>query len=261
MNADMNSPLLELRQVHKRFGAKRVLNGIDLELTRGASLVILGGSGSGKSVMVRCILGLLTPEDGGIFLEGRDITHARAAEREGIFARIGMLFQNAALFDSLRVWENVAFALMQGRGMAAEDAKPIATEKLSRVGLGEMVGELYPAELSGGMQKRVSLARAIASEPDILFFDEPTAGLDPITGAMINDLIAETRERLGATTLTITHDIQSARAIADDIALLHKGRILWRGEADKVMESGNAHVDQFVHGRAEGPIEMELYTA
>ena len=250
---------MELKGIHKRFGEKIVLDGIDLEVERGSSLVILGGSGSGKSVMLRCILGLLHPEDGGVWIDGRETTGLRGRAREEILSRIGMLFQNAALFDSLRVWENVAFGLIQGRGMPSRQAKKIAIEKLESVGLGEMVGELRPSELSGGMQKRVALARAIAGDPDILFFDEPTTGLDPITGAIIDRLIVDTVKRVGATALSITHDINSARTIADKIAMLYKGRILWHGEAARLDESGNEYVDQFVHGRTEGPIEMELY--
>lgn len=250
---------MELKNIHKRFGEKVVLDGIDLVIERGSSLVILGGSGSGKSVMLRCILGLMHPENGSVRIDGRETTHLRGRAREEVLSRIGMLFQNAALFDSLRVWENVAFGLMQGRGMRARDAKKIAIEKLESVGLGESVGELRPSELSGGMQKRVALARAIAGDPDILFFDEPTTGLDPITGAIIDRLIVDTVKRVGATALSITHDINSARTIANKIAMLYKGRILWHGEAARLGESGNEYVDQFVHGRTEGPIEMELY--
>ena len=252
---------IELNNVQKRFGAKVVLDGIDLKIARGSSLVVMGGSGSGKSVMLRCLLGLLHPEGGSVKIDGRETTHLRGRAREEILSRIGMLFQNAALFDSLRVWENVAFGLIQGRGMLASAAKKVAIEKLESVGLGAAVGELRPAELSGGMQKRVALARAIAGDPDILLFDEPTAGLDPITGAIIDRLIVDTVARIGATALSITHDINSARRIADHIAMLYKGRILWHGEATRLDESGNPYVDQFVHGRIEGPIEMELYKA
>ena len=256
----MNAPpFIELRGIRKRFGDKIVLDGIDLQIERGSSLVILGGSGSGKSVMLRCILGLLRPEGGSVWIDGRETTHLRGRAREAMLSRIGMLFQNAALFDSLRVWENVAFGLMQGRGMAATAAKDIAIAKLESVGLDAAVGELHPAALSGGMQKRVALARAIAGDPDILFFDEPTAGLDPITGAIINRLIVDTLARIGASALSITHDIGSARTIADNIAMLYKGRILWHGAAAAVEDSGNPYLDQFVHGRTQGPIEMELY--
>ena len=254
-------PFIELRSIHKRFGEKIVLDGIDLQIERASSLVVIGGSGTGKSVMLRCILGLLHPQSGSVWIDGRDTTHLRGRAREEVLARIGMLFQNAALFDSLCVWENVAFGLMQGRGMAARAAREIAMEKLNGVGLSAEVGELHPAQLSGGMQKRVALARAIACDPDILLFDEPTAGLDPITGAIINRLIVDTVARIGASALSITHDINSARTIADNIAMLFKGRILWHGAAATVENSGNPHVDQFVHGRTQGPIEMELYKA
>jgi len=169
-----------------------------------------------------------------------------------------MLFQGAALFDSLSVWQNVAFGLIQGRKMGRGKAREIATEKLGQVGLGPEVGGLYPAELSGGMQKRVGLARAIAADPEIIFFDEPTTGLDPIMADVINNLIVDSVKRLGATTISITHDMASARKIADRIAMIHKGEIVWQGPASSVDSSGNPYVDQFIHGRAEGPIQMDI---
>ncbi|GIX18036.1 MAG: ABC transporter ATP-binding protein [Rhodothalassiaceae bacterium] len=250
--------MIRLVGVRKRFGAKVVLDGIDLEIARGESLVVIGGSGTGKSVLLKCILGLLRPEEGRIFIAGEETTRLGARARRAVMARIGMLFQGAALFDSLPVWENVAFRLIEVERMPRRRAREVAIEKLARVGLGPDVADLYPAELSGGMKKRVGLARAIATEPEIIFFDEPTTGLDPIMAGVINELIVEQVERLGATTITITHDMTSARRIADRIAMLHAGRIIWQGPVDEVDRSGNPHVDQFIHGRPEGPIRMAV---
>jgi phospholipid/cholesterol/gamma-HCH transport system ATP-binding protein len=254
----MSTPKIKLTGVHKLFGDKVVLDGIDLEVAPGESLVIIGGSGSGKSVTLKCILGLLTPDSGNIEVDGESIVGIRRAERERINSKFGMLFQGGALFDSLPVWENVAFGLIQGQRINRAKAKEIALEKLAAVGLGAEVSELWPAELSGGMQKRVGLARAIATEPDIIFFDEPTTGLDPIMGDIINDLIVKCVRELGATALSITHDMASARKISDHIAMLYKGKIIWVGRTDEIDSSGEPHVDQFIHGRAEGPIQMEL---
>jgi len=251
-------PKIQLKNVHKGFGPKKVLQGINLDVPKGQSVVIIGGSGTGKSVMLKCILGILNPDQGEIYVDGEDVTKFSNRARKKTLAKFGMLFQGAALFDSLPVWENVAFGLIQGKGMNRKDAREIATEKLRRVGLGADVGNLSPAELSGGMQKRVGLARAIATEPEIIFFDEPTTGLDPIMADVINDLIVECVKDLGATTLSITHDMASARKIADRIAMLYHGKIIWEGAKDEIDHSGNAHVDQFIHGRAQGPIEMEL---
>lgn len=247
-----------LKDVHKRFGKKVVLDGLNLEVPRGKSLVVIGGSGTGKSVMLKCVLGLIKPDGGQILVDGQDATKFDNGERETMLRKFGMLFQGSALFDSLKVWENVAFGLIQGRGLDRKDAKDIALDKLGQVGLGPEVGELSPAELSGGMQKRVALARAIAAEPEIIFFDEPTTGLDPIMSDVINNLIKACVQKLGATTLSITHDMASARKIADYIAMIYKGRIIWQGPAAEVDRSGNDYVDQFIHGRAEGPIKMEV---
>jgi phospholipid/cholesterol/gamma-HCH transport system ATP-binding protein len=254
----MSTPKIKLTNLHKRFGPKVVLDGIDLEVAAGESLVIIGGSGSGKSVMLKCILGLLTPDEGNIEIDGESVVGMRRADRERVNRKFGMLFQGGALFDSLPVWENVAFGLIQGRGKNRREAKEIALDKLAAVGLGPEVGELSPSELSGGMQKRVGLARAIATEPDIIFFDEPTTGLDPIMGDVINDLIVKCVRELGATAMTITHDMASARKISDRIAMLYRGKIIWDGRTADIDESGEAHVDHFIHGRAEGPIQMEL---
>ena len=250
-----------LNNLHKHFGPKHVLNGLSLEVAKGRSLVVIGGSGTGKSVMLKCILGILTPDSGEILIGGENVVGLKGAARDDYLTRFGMLFQGSALFDSLSVWENVAFGLIQGRGMARARAKDIAIEKLAQVGLSADVGALYPAELSGGMQKRVALARAIAADPEIIFFDEPTTGLDPIMADVINNLIVDCVKRLGATTISITHDMASARKIADDIAMIHKGRIIWKGEANQVNRSDNAYVDQFIHGRADGPIQMDVLKA
>ena len=250
--------LLELKDVHKSFGPKKVLQGVDLDVAPGKSLVVLGGSGSGKSVMLKNALGLMTPDAGQILFDGEDVTHDQGKTREAMRARIGMLFQSAALFDSLTVWENIAFRLLNSDGMKRKDAKERAIETLKQVRLGSDVADLTPAEISGGMQKRVGLARAIVSKPELIFFDEPTTGLDPITADAINDLIVEQTKALGAATISITHDMASARKIADEIAMLFEGKIIWRGPASQIDDSGNAHVDQFVHGRADGPIQPAL---
>ncbi|HRK71988.1 MAG TPA: ATP-binding cassette domain-containing protein [Micropepsaceae bacterium] len=252
------SALLKLEGVEKAFGAKQVLRGVDLDVAPGQSLVVIGGSGSGKSVMLKNALGLMTADKGRIFFDGEDVTKAQGKAREKMRARIGMLFQSGALFDSLTVWENVAFRLINSGDMKRKDAKERAILTLKKVRLGADVAGLYPAEISGGMQKRVSLARSIISEPDLIFFDEPTTGLDPITADAINDLILEMVRGLGAAAVSITHDMASARKIADEIAMLFEGRIIWRGKAADVDTSGNAYVDQFVSGRADGPIQPAI---
>ncbi len=254
----MSTPKIELKGVAKRFGPKVVLDGIDLSVEQGESLVIIGGSGTGKSVTLKCILGLITPDRGSIKVDGQEVTRLSAGAREKVNRKFGMLFQSAALFDSLPVWQNVAFALIQGRGLGRAEAKEIALQKLAKVGLNKDVAELSPSELSGGMQKRVGLARAIAADPEIIFFDEPTTGLDPIMADVINDLIVKTVKDMGVTTLSITHDMTSARKIADKIAMLYKGKIIWHGRKEDIDNSGNEYVDQFIHGRAEGPIKMEI---
>ncbi len=245
--------MIELSGVTKTFGQNRVLRGVDLAIPTGESMVIIGGSGTGKSVLLKCVLGLVRHDAGSITLDGQDVTRA---ERDAFLARFGMLFQGAALFDSLRVWENVAFRLLRGpMKMSKAQAREVAIEKLRRVGLGPQVADLYPAELSGGMQKRVGLARAIAADPEIIFFDEPTTGLDPIMSGVINDLIREIVVEMGATAMTITHDMSSVRAISDRVAMLHEGRIQWTGPIADLDHSGNPYIDQFIHGRATGPIE------
>jgi phospholipid/cholesterol/gamma-HCH transport system ATP-binding protein len=253
-----DAPKISVRGLWKSFGDKQVLRGVDLDVAVGESVVVIGGSGTGKSVTLKCVLGLIIPDRGSIKIDGVETVGVSAAEREKVMRKFGMLFQGSALFDSLRVWENVAFGLIEGRGMDRRSAKAVALRKLGAVGLGPEVGELWPAELSGGMQKRVALARAIAAEPEIIFFDEPTTGLDPIMSDVINHLIKKCVGELGATALSITHDLQSARRIADRIAMIHDGRIIWSGPTASIDDSGNAYVDQFIHGRAEGPIQMPV---
>ena len=252
------TPKIRIRNLHKRFGRKTVLNGIDLDIMPRTSMVVIGGSGTGKSVLLKCILGLIEPDEGSIEIDGQDILTLSRRAREEVRSRIGMLFQNGALFDSLPVWENVAFGLLAQHKVSRSEARTRADEFLSQVGLAPSVGDLSPAELSGGMQKRVALARAIAAQPDIMFFDEPTTGLDPIMGAVIDGLIVDCVKRLGSTAVAITHDMASARRIGDQAAMLHQGRIVWHGPAEHLMDSGNPEVEQFTHGRREGPIQMEL---
>ena len=255
---DASSPKIAVNGVSKRFGPKVVLDGVNLSVKKGQSLVIIGGSGTGKSVLLKCILGILRPDSGEILVDDENVVGQKGKARARTLDKFGMLFQGAALFDSLPVWRNVSFGLMQGHGMKAREAREVAIENLRRVGLTPDVADLRPSELSGGMQKRVGLARAIASQPEIIFFDEPTTGLDPIMADVINELIVERVRDLGATTLTITHDMASARKIADRIAMLYKGKIIWEGPADQIDDSGNPYVDQFVNGRAEGPIQMDV---
>ena len=254
----MSTPKIQLIGVKKRFGSKVVLDGVDLTVDRQSSLVIIGGSGTGKSVTIKSILGIIRPDEGTILVDGEDVTHISGAARDRVMRKFGMLFQGAALFDSLPVWENVAFGLIQGRGVPRAKARDIAIQKLAKVGLSEDVAFLSPAELSGGMQKRVGLARAIAADPEIIFFDEPTTGLDPIMADIINDLIISTVKDVGATALSITHDMVSARKISDKIAMLYGGKIIWQGPTGDIDHSGNPYVEQFIHGRAEGPIKMAI---
>ena len=251
-------PKIRVRGLMKAFGSKQVLDGVDLDVAAGTSMVVIGGSGTGKSVLLRCILGLIEPDAGSIEIDGVDVLRMDRHDREAVNARIGMLFQAGALFDSLTVWENVAFGLLARQKLARPEARRRADEVLAQVGLDPSVGDLAPSELSGGMQKRVGLARAIAAQPEILFFDEPTTGLDPIMGAVIDGLIVDCVKRLGSTAIAITHDMASATRIGDRAAMLFAGRIVWEGPAADVMASGNPMVDQFTHGRREGPIQMQL---
>ncbi|NOX41914.1 MAG: ATP-binding cassette domain-containing protein [Alphaproteobacteria bacterium] len=245
--------MIEFQDVHKSFGANHVLQGVNLKVAKGESMVIIGGSGTGKSVLIKTVLGLLIPESGTILVDGKV---GGGADRDAFLARFGMLFQGGALFDSLSVWQNVAFRLMRGAlKKPKEEARAIAIEKLRRVGLKEEIADHFPGELSGGMQKRVGLARAIAAEPEIIFFDEPTTGLDPIMSGVINELIREIVVEMGATAMTITHDMSSVRAIADKVAMLHDGRVQWTGPVGEMDSSGDPYLDQFINARAHGPIE------
>jgi len=261
MSTTHSVPKISVRELRKSFGRKRVLDGVDIDCASGESLVIIGGSGTGKSVLVKCILGLLDPEAGSIRINGAETVGLPRGAREQLMQKFGMLFQGGALFDSLSVWENVAFGLVRGRGTERLAAKEIALAKLASVGLGPEVSLLRTAELSGGMQKRVALARAIAAEPEIVFFDEPTTGLDPIMADVINDLIVKCVREVGTTAVSITHDMVSARKIADRIAMLHGGRIVWHGPTAEIDHSGNPYVDQFINGRADGPIKMQVQAA
>jgi len=252
---------ISVKGLKKAFGRKVVLDGLDVQVAKGESLVIIGASGSGKSVFLKCLLGIIRADAGSILIDGEDMIAGDKKTRERLRREMGMLFQGSALFDSLTVWENVAFALNEGVGrrrVAREHSREIALERLASVGLGPEVADLSPAELSGGMQKRVALARAIAPSPAILLFDEPTTGLDPIMADTINELIVSSVHKLGATAISITHDMASARKIATRIAMLYQGRIIWEGSAAEVENSGNPYVDQFVNGRSEGPIKMQV---
>lgn len=247
-------PKLEWKGICKRFDGAPVLDGLDLSVESGRSLVIIGGSGQGKSVTIKTALGLLQPEAGQIAIDGQDIVGLSDRARRKLFSRFGMLFQGSALFDSLTVWQNVAFRLINADGVARKPARARAVEALAKVRLGANVADLYPSELSGGMQKRVGLARAIVAEPEILFFDEPTTGLDPITANAINALIIELVRHLGCTAVSITHDLASARTIGDEIAMLQSGKIVWRGSPAELDTTDNPYIRQFVEGRADGPI-------
>ena len=255
--SNRTAPKLELRGVKKSFGDKVVLGGVDLAIERGRSLVIIGGSGQGKSVAIKIAIGLMRPDAGKVLVDGHDVTRLGAAGRRRLTSQFGMLFQGAALFDSLSVWENVAFRLVNADGIKRPEARDRAIGALARVGLGAEVADLSPGELSGGMQKRVGLARAVVAEPAVIFFDEPTTGLDPINADVINNLIVEQVKRLGCTAISITHDMASARKIGDEIAMLHNGQIVWRGPANEIDSSGNPYVEQFVSGRADGPITAQ----
>jgi phospholipid/cholesterol/gamma-HCH transport system ATP-binding protein len=246
--------MIELSNVHKSFGSKQILRGVDLNIPRGESLVIIGGSGTGKSVMLKCVLGLIKPDLGTIKVDGEDVTKTK--DRDAFLARFGMLFQGGALFDSIPVWQNVAFRLLRGAlKRPRAEAREIAIEKLRRVGLSPDVADQFPAELSGGMQKRVGLARAIAADPEIIFFDEPTTGLDPIMAGVINDLIREIVVEMGATAMTITHDMTSVRAISDTVAMLHGGKIRWTGPVAQMDSGDDPYLQQFITGSPIGPIE------
>ncbi|MFI3242334.1 MAG: ATP-binding cassette domain-containing protein [Alphaproteobacteria bacterium] len=249
---------IKIENLCKSFGKKKVLEGISLEIKEGESLVVIGGSGSGKSVLIKCVQGILTPDTGSIEIDGQEVVGLSNKQKEKVNDKMGMLFQGGALFDSLKVWENVAFSLLQNKKYDKKKAKAEAVRVLRSVGLAPDVADLSPAEISGGMQKRVGLARAIATKPEIIFFDEPTTGLDPIMADVINDLIIESVKGLGASALTITHDMASARKIADRIAMLYKGKIIWQGTVKEMDNTDNEFVKQFIAGSSTGPIKVEV---
>ena len=252
----MTQPKIEVKNLVKSFGEKQVLKGVDFAVNKGESLVILGGSGSGKSVCIKAITSLVRPTSGSIKVDGEEVSKVRGKKRQKLMGKIGFLFQGGALFDSLPIWKNVAFRPLYADKMNPEQARQLAIEKLDAVGLGKRVADLYPCELSGGMQKRASLARAIATNPEIIFFDEPTTGLDPIMADVINELIIKNSKELGATTITITHDMHSARRIADKVAMLYEGKIIWFGDIQDIDKSNNEFLDQFINGRSHGPISF-----
>ena len=254
----MSETKIKIRDLHKAFGKKVVLDGVDLDIEKGESLVVIGGSGTGKSVLIKCIQGLLRPDSGSILIDEEEVVGIDEEQKEALHSKMGMLFQGGALFDSLSVWDNVAFDMLENKKMDKRLAKNEAIRVLRSVGLAPDVADLSPSELSGGMQKRVGLARAIASRPEIIFFDEPTTGLDPILADVINDLIIESVKGLGATALTITHDMASARKIADKIAMLYKGKIIWQGTVKDMDKTDNPYVQQFIHGCSHGPIKVEV---
>ena len=254
----MSEAKIKITNLHKAFGKKVVLDGVDLEVEKGESRVVIGGSGTGKSVLIKCVQGLLQPDSGSILIDGEETVGADEKEQNRLHSKMGMLFQGGALFDSLRIWENVAFGLIENQKMPRKQARTEAIRILRQVGLAPDVADSYPSELSGGMQKRVSLARAIATKPEIIFFDEPTTGLDPIMADVINDLIIESAKGLGATALTITHDMASARKIADKIAMLYKGKIIWQGTVKELDKTENEYVRQFINGSSHGPIKVEI---
>jgi phospholipid/cholesterol/gamma-HCH transport system ATP-binding protein len=247
-------------ELYKSFGPSRVLNGLNLEVRKGESMVVIGGSGSGKSVLIKHIIGILKPDSGEVYVDDVNMGELNERELTRIRRKFGMLFQGAALFDSLKVWQNVGFALLRDRRYREDEVREIASEKLRTVGL-PGIEDLMPAELSGGMKKRVGLARAIAHEPEIILYDEPTTGLDPIMADAINDMIVKLSKKLSVTSVTITHDMQSAYKIADRISMLYNGRIIDTGTPDEIKNTKNPIVKQFTTGSASGPIKIEGVTA
>lgn len=253
-------PKIKITGLHKSFGNKKVLEGVDLEINEGESLVVIGGSGSGKSVLIKNIIGLMHPDSGNIIIDDEEVSRFKGKDRDKVMEKFGMLFQGGALFDSLPVWLNIVFGLLHDNknSKSRNELRDIAMKRLASVGLGAEVADLYPSELSGGMQKRVSLARAIARDPKIILFDEPTTGLDPIMADVINELIIKCSQELGATTISITHDMASVRKIANKVAMIYQGKIIWHGRKEDIDNTNNPYVDQFIHGRADGPIKMQI---
>ena len=247
--------MIKIIDLKKSFNSKKVLDGTNLEIEKGKITVIIGRSGEGKSVLIKHIIGLLKPDSGQILLDGQDITKMTERELNEVRRRFGMLFQGAALFDSLTVGENVAFPLREHAGMPEADLKKVIKEKLRLVGLKD-VENMMPADLSGGMKKRVGLARAIAMDPEIVLFDEPTTGLDPVMSDNVATLILDTQRNLKTTYIVITHDISLTYKIADKVAMLHEGKIVEQGDVEYVKSSANPILRQFLEGRAEGPIKV-----
>mgnify|MGYP002620201111 CR=1 FL=1 len=248
------STQIKIKGLSKAFGEKVVLDNLDLDIPKGKSIAVIGASGTGKSVLLKCVLGLIEADQGSITVDGVETLGASRQTREDVLKKFGMLFQGGALFDSLKIWENVVFRYRQGKNLNLAELRDAAEQALADVNLEPRVMDLYPAEISGGMQKRVALARAVVDRPEILLFDEPTTGLDPITSGVINRLIRSAVDRLGATAITISHDMTSIRAIADDVAMLHGGRVIWKGPVGDMDQTDNPILDQFVHGYAEGPL-------
>ena len=252
------NPKIKIQNLAKSFAGKPVLKDINLEVNEQESLVIIGTSGCGKSVTLKCLLGLIQPDSGSILINGVETVGQSRANREQMLNDFGMTFQFGALFDSLPIWENITFRLRQNTKMNKQKARDIAADIVGQLGLRAHVIDQYPAELSGGMQKRVALARAIADKPQILLFDEPTSGLDPITGGVIDNLITDSVKRLGATAVTISHDMASVRRIADKVAMIDKGHVIWSGPVSEMDKTGIAEVDQFVHGKPDGPLTRAI---
>jgi phospholipid/cholesterol/gamma-HCH transport system ATP-binding protein len=250
----MPKPQITIRKLCKSFGSKVVLKDLNLDINHGTSIAVIGASGSGKSVLLKCLLGLIEADSGSIKVDGVEMIGADRKTREATLHKFGMLFQAGALFDSLTIWENVVFRYRQGKSLSRNEIRSAAEAALANVNLEPRVLDLYPAEISGGMQKRVALARAVVDKPGILLFDEPTSGLDPITSGVINKLIRNAVDRLGATAITINHDMTSIRAISDEVAMVYEGQIIWKGPTKKMDKTNNAVLDQFVHGHAEGPL-------
>ena len=248
------STQIKIKGLSKAFGEKVVLDNLDLDIPKGKSIAVIGASGTGKSVLLKCVLGLIEADQGSITVDGVETLGVSRQTREDVLKKFGMLFQGGALFDSLKIWENVVFRYRQGKNLNLAELRDAAEQALADVNLEPRVMDLYPAEISGGMQKRVALARAVVDRPEILLFDEPTTGLDPITSGVINRLIRSAVDRLGATAITISHDMTSIRAIADDVAMLHGGRVIWKGLVGDMDQTDNPILDQFVHGYAEGPL-------
>lgn len=252
-NLKKTTPYISIKNMHKSFGTKKVIQGIDLEINEGESFVIVGGSGSGKSVLIKCMMGLIQPDSGDININGEDVSNLSLSNKKKLFKDFGVLFQGGALFDSMKVWENIAFTLIRNKKLNNDEARKIALERLKAVDMDESSMDVYPSELSGGMQKRVALARATVDKPKVIFFDEPTTGLDPIVSGTINKLIKRTVKSLGASAVTITHDMASLRSIADRVGLLFKGKLIWVGTLEEMEKTDNPYIVQFINGKENGP--------